>query len=70
MDNIDVINNMIDNIVTGKNSNAREDFESLISAKMTAALDQKKQEVAQSFYSAYDVDQNSDQDTEIDETEQ
>ena len=70
MDNIDTINNMINDIIAGKNSNAREDFESLISNKMVAALDQKKQEIAQSFYSADEVEQNSDQDTEVDETEQ
>jgi len=70
MDNIDTINNMINDIIAGKNSNAREDFESLISNKMAAALDQKKQEIAQSFYSADEVDQNSDQDIEVDETEQ
>ena len=70
MDNTDTINNMINDIITGKNSSAREDFESLISNKMAAALDQKKQEIAQSFYGANDVDQNSDQETEVDETEQ
>jgi hypothetical protein len=37
---------------------------------MSAALDQKKQEVAQSFYGTAEVNQNSNQDTEVDETEQ
>ena len=70
MDTQEVITNMIDKIIAGDNTSAHEDFESLISNKMAAALDQRKQEVAQSFYSSNEVDQNSDQETEADETEQ
>jgi hypothetical protein len=70
MDTQEVITNMIDKIIAGDNTSAHEDFESLISNKMAAALDQRKQEVAQSFYGANEVDKNSDQETEVDETEQ
>jgi hypothetical protein len=70
MDTQEVITNMIDKIIAGDNTSAQEDFESLISNKMAAALDQRKQEVAQSFYGANEVNQDSEQETEVDETEQ
>ena len=70
MDTQEVIANMIDKIIAGDNTSAQEDFESLVSNKMAAALDQRKQEVAQSLYGSNEVDQNSDQETEVDETEQ
>ncbi len=70
MDTQEVITNMIDKIIAGDNTSAHTDFESLISNKMAAALDQRKQEVAQSFYTSNEVDQNSEQETEVDETEQ
>lgn len=50
MDNAELINSMIDKIVSGENTSAKEDFEALISAKVSNALDVKKQEVAQSIY--------------------
>ena len=70
MDTQEVITNMIDKIIAGDNTSAQEDFESLISNKMAAALDQRKQEVSQSFYGANEVNQDSEQETEVDETEQ
>jgi len=70
MDTQEVITNMIDKIIAGDNTSAHDDFESLISSKMAAALDQRKLEVAQSLYGSNEVDQNSDQETEVDETEQ
>lgn len=50
MDNTEAIGNMIDRIVGGDNTAAKEDFEALISAKLSSALDAKKQEVATSIY--------------------
>lgn len=70
MDNQEVINNMIDKIIAGDNTSAHEDFESLISGKMVAALDQRKQEVAQALYTGNEVIQQQDQETEVDEIEQ
>ena len=70
MDTQEVITNMIDKIIAGDNTSAHEDFESLISNKMAAALDQRKQEVAQSLYGANEVNQDSEQETEVDEIEQ
>lgn len=46
----DSIVNMLAKIVDGDNTGAKEDFESIISQKLNAALDAKKQEVAQSIY--------------------
>lgn len=50
MENSETINSMIDKIIDGDNVSAKEDFESLIAAKLSSALDAKKQEVAQSVY--------------------
>lgn len=50
MDNTETINNMIDKIISGENNEAKDSFQSLISAKLAAALDAKKQEVAASLY--------------------
>ena len=50
MDNAEVINNMIDKIIAGDNVSAKEDFDSLISTKVTSALDARKVELAQAIY--------------------
>lgn len=44
------IDKMIDKIIDGDNNSAKDDFEALINAKLQAALDAKKQELAQSVY--------------------
>lgn len=46
----EAINNMLAKIVDGDNTGAKEDFETIISQKLNAALDAKKQEVAHSIY--------------------
>lgn len=43
----DLIKQMLDNIEADNHAEAQEDFNSLISAKLTDALDQRKQEIAQ-----------------------
>jgi hypothetical protein len=43
----DVISQMIDNIESDKHAEAQEDFGSIISVKLTDALEQRKQEIAQ-----------------------
>ena len=67
MDNAELVNDMINKIVAGDNTAAKEDFESLISAKVSAALDAKKQEVAQSIYqNKEDTDDESEEtDTQV-----
>lgn len=65
MDNTEAIGNMIDKIVGGDNTAAKEDFEALISAKLSNALDAKKQEVAASIYdSQKDTEEQEDLDIE------
>lgn len=42
---------MIDDIIDGNNTDAKDGFESALSSKLTDALDAKKIEIAQSIYS-------------------
>lgn len=42
---------MIDDIIDGNNTDAKDGFESAISNKLTDALDARKIELAQSIYS-------------------
>ena len=51
MDTREIINKMIDDIIDGNNTDAKDGFESALSAKLTDALDAKKIEIAQSIYS-------------------
>lgn len=51
MDTREIINKMIDDIIDGNNTDAKDSFESALSAKLTDALDAKKIEIAQSIYS-------------------
>lgn len=51
MDTREIINKMIDDIIDGNNTDAKDSFEAAISNKLTDALDAKKIEIAQSIYS-------------------
>lgn len=51
MDTREIINKMIDDIIDGNNTDAKDGFESALSNKLTDALDAKKIELAQSIYS-------------------
>lgn len=51
MDTREIINKMIDDIIDGNNTDAKDGFESAISNKLTDALDARKIELAQSIYS-------------------
>lgn len=68
MDNTETINSMIDKILDGENTGAEEDFKNLISAKLSAALDAKKQEVAASVYA--DSQPSSEEEANEPESEQ
>lgn len=48
---------MIDDIIDGNNTDARDGFESAISNKLTDALDARKIELAQSVYSKEEQDE-------------
>lgn len=73
METADIINNMIDKIIQGDNTNAQEDFEALISSKLQTAIDDKKKEVAQSIYGSTEIsseeDGNDEEEIEIDSEE-
>jgi len=56
MDNQELINNIIDKIISGDNAEAKQSIESILSQKMNDAIDVKKQEVAQSIYSQQTTD--------------
>ena len=45
MDTRDIINKMIDDIIDGNNTDAKDSFEAAISNKLTDALDAKKIEI-------------------------
>ena len=50
MDTREIINKMIDDIIDGNNTDAKDGFETALSNKLTDALDARKIELAQSIY--------------------
>jgi len=50
VDTAEIINKMIDDIIDGNNTDAKDGFESALSSKLTYALDARKVEIAQSLY--------------------
>ena len=50
MDTREIINKMIDDIIDGNNTDAKDGFETALSNKLTDALDTRKIELAQSVY--------------------
>jgi hypothetical protein len=50
MDTTEIINKMIDDIIDGNNTDAKNGFESALSTKLTDAIDARKIEIAQSLY--------------------
>ncbi len=63
MDIAEIINKMIDDIIDGNNTDAKDGFESALSSKLTDALDAKKIEIAQSLY-------NQEVDVEVEEQDE
>lgn len=58
MDTSQLINKMIDDIIDGNNTDAKDSFETVISNKLTDALDVRKVELAQSIYSKEEEDES------------
>ncbi len=56
---------MIDDIIDGNNTDAKDSFETIISNKLTDALDAKKIEIAQAIYSK----EKEEEEEEIEEDE-
>jgi len=50
MDNQELINSIIDDIISGNNTEAKQSIENILSQKLNDAIDTKKQEVASSIY--------------------
>ena len=50
MDTTEIINKMIDDIIDGNNTDAKDGFESALSTKLTDVIDARKIEIAQSLY--------------------
>jgi hypothetical protein len=50
VDTTEIINKMIDDIIDGNNTDAKDGFESALSTKLTDAIDARKIEIAQSLY--------------------
>lgn len=53
------VDSMIDRIIDGDNTRAKEEFEALISAKLNSALDARKREIASALYSDDEQEENS-----------
>lgn len=64
MDNVETINSMIDRIISSNNTEAQQDFQTLIAQKMTQALDAKKQEIASSLYATPQDDNGTEEESE------
>lgn len=74
MDTNELISAMINKISDGDNTAAQDDFASLLSTKVSAALDAKKQEIAQGLYASEaeveTAEEESEEVTDGSETEQ
>lgn len=56
MDRREMIQNMVDQIIAGKNTEARDSFDQAIASTVAAAMDAKKIEVARNIYGSDAVD--------------
>ena len=56
---------MIDDIIDGNNTDAKDSFEMVISNKLTDALDAKKIEIAQAIYSKEEEDEEVEKDEPV-----
>lgn len=57
MENSDYIQKLVDEIIDGDNTSAKDTFGDLMSGKIHDALDTKKKEVAQSIYNNEPVEE-------------
>ncbi len=65
MNTAEVIDNLIDKIISGEHVSAQSDIESVLAQKMQDALDAKKQEVAASIYGV-----SSEQEVDVEQSEE
>lgn len=64
------INDMIDKIIDGDNTSARQDFESLVNQKLELAIDARKIDIAQSIYSDNESEPESETEAEEETTDE
>jgi len=57
MEQSEVIAKMVDDIIDDNNIEAKDTFEDLVQARLTAALDVKKKEIAASLYDKKEEEQ-------------
>ena len=69
MDTAEIINKMIDDIIDGNNTDAKDGFESALSSKLTDALDARKIEIAQSLYNQ-EVEVEEEEEDEVIQSEE
>jgi len=69
VDTTEIINKMIDDIIDGNNTDAKDGFESALSSKLTDALDAKKIEIAQSLYNQ-EVEVEEEEEDEVIQSEE
>jgi len=69
VDTAEIINKMIDDIIDGNNTDAKDGFESALSSKLTDALDARKIEIAQSLYNQ-EVEVEEEEEDEVIQSEE
>lgn len=60
----ELANNIVDELIAGNNSGAKEAFDSAIASKLSDALNARKIEVAQNFFSSNTQEESEEQETE------
>ena len=60
MEHAEIINKLIDDVIDGNSTDARDSFEDLVSIKVTSALEQRKQELAQTIFNREQEDDQED----------
>ena len=60
MEHAEIIHKLIDDVLDGNSTDAKETFDDLVSVKVTSALDQRKQELAQTIFNREQQDDKED----------
>jgi len=60
MEHAEIIHKFIDDVLDGNSTDAKETFDDLVSVKVTSALDQRKQELAQTIFNREQEDDTED----------
>jgi hypothetical protein len=60
MEQAEIIHKFIDDVIDGNSADAKATFDDLVSVKVTSALDQRKQELAQTIFNREEQDDQED----------